>query len=132
MTIELIEILERKQALEAAEPKPAKRAAPEVIAERPAKTSKPGVAGPGGTVGADYLPPHKIILIQELPVDYGKEQITAVFNRFPGLVDIRLAPGHRGIAFAEYEDVSGATAAKEAMNGVTIGEKVMRVTYNRK
>ncbi|KAK4617876.1 U1 small nuclear ribonucleoprotein [Fulvia fulva] len=121
---------ERKQAIEAAEAqaKPAKRAAAESLAERPAKTTKPG---PGGANQDEYLPPNKILLLRELPEDYGKEALTAVFQRFPGFKEVRVVPGRKGLAFAEYEDETGAIAAREAMNGVTLGEKNIRVTFQR-
>lgn len=40
-------------------------------------------------------------------------------------------PGRKGLAFAEYEEETGAIAAKEAMNGITLGEKTIRVTYQK-
>ncbi|EME40757.1 hypothetical protein DOTSEDRAFT_27368 [Dothistroma septosporum NZE10] len=120
---------ERKQALAAAEAqaKPAKRAAAESLAERPAKSTKPG---PGANQD-EYLPPNKILLLRELPEDYGKEALTAVFQRFPGFKEVRVVPGRKGLAFAEYEDETGSTAAREAMNGVTLGEKTIKVTFQR-
>jgi hypothetical protein len=55
-----------------------------------------------------------------------------VFKRFPGFKDLRLVPGRAGIAFAEYEDENGAITAKESMAGVTLGDKTIRVTFQRK
>ena len=40
-------------------------------------------------------------------------------------------PGRGGIAFVEYESEEGAIAAKEAMGGVELGGKNIRVTYQR-
>lgn len=120
---------ERKQAQRLAEAneKSGKRDAPEAIAERPAKAAKPAAGG----IADDYLPPNKILLLRELPDDYTKEQIQAVFQRFPGFKEVRTVPGRKGLAFAEYEDETGAIAAKEAMNGIALGDKTIRVTYQK-
>ncbi|KAF2165002.1 hypothetical protein M409DRAFT_24903 [Zasmidium cellare ATCC 36951] len=120
----------QEQRLAQANAKSGKRAAPDAITERPVKASKPG----GTTAGAmadEYLPPNKVLLLRDLPEDYGKEQIQAIFQRYPGFKEVRTVPGRKGIAFAEYEDETGAIAAKEAMNGVTLGENTIRVTYQK-
>lgn len=126
---------ERKQAVEAANAKAANKrpAAEENLVERPAKNAKP--AQPAGVVPEEYLPPNKILLLRELPEDYGKEALAAIFSRFPGFKDVRLVPGRKGIAFVEYEDESGAITAKEATSGMMLGGedgKAMRVTFQRK
>ena len=121
---------ERKQALEAQEAaaKSAKRAAePSSLAERPAKSSKPS----GGAMVDEYNAPNKTLLLRDLPDDYTKEAVTAVFQRFPGFKEVRMVPGRAGIAFAEYNDESESAVAREAMNGRTLGEKTIRVTFQR-
>lgn len=80
----------------------------------------------------EYLPPNKIIIIREFPETYGKDELTGAFARFPGFKEVRLVPGRQGIAFAEYQDETGAIAAREAMNGQTLAEKTIRVTFQRK
>ena len=99
------------------------------MTERPAKASKAGIAGPNGAVADDYLPPNKIIMLRELPEDYTREQLTTIFSRFPGFKEVRTVPGRKGLAFVEYEAEDGAIAAREATNGITLGEKVIRVTF---
>lgn len=42
-----------------------------------------------------------------------------------------MVPGRAGLAFAEYEDESGAISAKEAMNNVTLGDKSIKVTFQK-
>jgi len=126
--------VERKQALEAAAAKPAKRPAADddddnALAERPAKTAKP--AQPAGVVPDEYLPPNKILFLRELPDDYGKDMLSTIFSRFPGFREVRTVPGRTGIAFVEYEGEEGAIAAKEATAGITLGDKAIRVTYQR-
>ncbi|KAK4544938.1 hypothetical protein LTR36_003843 [Oleoguttula mirabilis] len=120
---------ERKQAIEAANAEAVKRPATEALAERSAKTAKP--AQPAGVVPDEYLPPNKVLFLRELPEDYGKDGLTAIFSRFPSFKELRLVPGRKGIAFVEYADEEGAVAAKEATGGMTLGDKAIRVTYQR-
>ncbi|KAF2217204.1 hypothetical protein CERZMDRAFT_108998 [Cercospora zeae-maydis SCOH1-5] len=79
----------------------------------------------------EYLPPNKILVLRELPEDYTKEALTAVFQRYPGFKEVRMVPGRKGLAFAEYNEDSEAITAKEAMNGATLGDKTIRVTFQR-
>lgn len=79
----------------------------------------------------EYLPPNKILFLRELPDDYGKEGLTAIFTRFPGFKEVRMVPGRKGIGFVEYENEDGAITAKEATAGMTLGEKAIRVTFQR-
>ncbi|KAF1821407.1 uncharacterized protein K489DRAFT_389384 [Dissoconium aciculare CBS 342.82] len=136
---------ERKQAAEtaaqeaaaaaAAAAKPNKRAAQEVLADRPAKSSTKSGVNSAAVVPEEYLPPNKIIIIRDFPDDFGKDELTAAFSRFPGFKEVRLVPGRKGIAFAEYLDESGATAAREGVNGQSLGGeggKGVKVTYQRK
>jgi hypothetical protein len=66
-----------------------------------------------------------------LPEDYGRDNIGTVFSRFPGFKEVRMVPGRKGIAFVEYEDESAAIGAKEATAGITLGEKAIKVTFQR-
>ena len=79
----------------------------------------------------EYNAPNKTLLLRDLPDDYTKEAVTAVFQRFPGFKEVRMVPGRAGIAFAEYNDESESAVAREAMNGRTLGEKTIRVTFQR-
>jgi RNA recognition motif-containing protein len=69
--------------------------------------------------------------LRDFPADYTKEALTAVFARFPGFKAVRLVPGREGLAFAEYEDEVGSAVARDAMNGVKLGENTIRVTFQR-
>ncbi|KAK0363366.1 hypothetical protein LTR59_011224 [Friedmanniomyces endolithicus] len=111
---------ERKQAIEAANAKPVKRVAAEELAERPAKSTKSAQAG--GVVPDEYLPPNKVLLLRDLPEDY------VAFRAFK---EVRTAPARPDIAFVEYEDEGGAIMAKEATGGMTLGDKAIRVTFQK-
>lgn len=109
-------------------------------ANRPGKTARgpTGLKPTGPAAGAavvpdEYLPPNKILFVQNLPDDFGAEQLTDVFGRFEGFREVRLVPGRKGIAFIEYEAEVGAIAVKESTAGMPLadGAKNMKVTYQR-
>lgn len=80
----------------------------------------------------EYLPPNKILFVQNLPDDCDVEALTNIFGRFEGFREVRLVPGRRGIAFVEYENEAGAISAKESTAGMQLnGGKNIKVTYQR-
>ena len=94
------------------------------------KSSNPG----GGAVIPDeYLPPNKILFVQNLPDEYEVNALTTIFERFEGFREVRLVPGRRGIAFVEYESEAGAISAKENTSGLPLGaeNQIIKVTYQR-
>lgn len=136
--------LERKQAHEAAEAQkklkrppasnPVENGGPsrQVKASRGAglKSSNPGG---GVVVPEEYLPPNKILFVQNLPEDYDIEGLTGIFGRFEGFKEVRLVPGRKGIAFVEYEAEAGAISAKESTAGTALGgdNRPIKVVYQR-
>ncbi|KAH6635226.1 hypothetical protein B0J18DRAFT_360839, partial [Chaetomium sp. MPI-SDFR-AT-0129] len=105
---------------------------------RPAKNArgaglKSTGAGPAAVVPDEYLPPNRILFVQNLPDDFDKETLTDIFGRFEGFREVRTVPGRSGIAFVEYEAEAGAITAKENTAGMPLknGEKMMKVTYQR-
>jgi RNA recognition motif-containing protein len=79
----------------------------------------------------EYLPPNKILFLQNVPEEYDVEALSGIFGRFDGFREIRLVPGRRGIAFVEYDAEQGAITAKENTAGMTLGDKKLKVTYQR-
>ncbi|ESZ95916.1 putative U1 small nuclear ribonucleoprotein [Sclerotinia borealis F-4128] len=94
------------------------------------KSSNPAAAA---VVPDEYLPPNKILFVQNLPEEYDVEMLTSIFGRFEGFREVRLVPGRRGIAFVEYETETGSIGAKENTAGMALGDeqKVIKVTYQR-
>jgi hypothetical protein len=94
------------------------------------KSSNPSAAA---VIPDEYLPPNKILFVQNLPDEYDIDALTAIFGRFEGFREVRLVPGRRGIAFIEYESETGAISAKENTAGMALGDgsQVMKVTYQR-
>ncbi|KAJ3506186.1 hypothetical protein NM208_g16106 [Fusarium decemcellulare] len=129
---------DKRKALEAAEEQRQlnKRGAGAASDNRPAKAARPSglkstSAAASASVLDEFLPPNKILFVQNLPEDYDIEALTGVFGRFEGFREIRLVPGRRGIAFVEYEAEQGAITAKENTAGMNLGDKPIKVTYQR-
>lgn len=70
----------------------------------------------------EYLPPNKILFIQNLPETITKEDLENLFKPYPNLHDVRLIPGRKGIAFVEYTDEPSSTTAREALHNYKVGE----------
>ncbi|KAM0134669.1 hypothetical protein ACHAO1_005586 [Botrytis cinerea] len=111
---------------------PADLAARPIKATRGAglKSSNPAAAA---VVPDEYLPPNKILFVQNLPEEYDVDMLTSIFGRFEGFREVRLVPGRKGIAFVEYETETGSIGAKENTAGMALGDeqKVIKVTYQR-
>lgn len=71
----------------------------------------------------EYLPPNKILFIQNLPETITKDDLENIFKAHPNLHDIRLIPGRKGIAFVEYTDEASSTAAREALHNYKVDEE---------
>jgi len=81
----------------------------------------------------EYLPPNKILFLQNLPETVTKEQLMAMFAQYPELHEVRLIPTRKGIAFVEYMDEGSATVAKEALHNYKLdGENKIKITFARK
>ncbi|VBB84015.1 Putative Small nuclear ribonucleoprotein [Podospora comata] len=133
---------DKKKALETAEEqKRLKRPLPgaeTAVSGRPTKNArgaglKSTGAGAAAVVPDEYLPPNRILFVQNLPDDFGKDELTGIFSRFEGFREVRTVPGRSGIAFVEYDAEAGAITAKENTAGMALknGEKTMKVTYQR-
>jgi RNA recognition motif-containing protein len=108
------------------------------LSARPIKAARgaglrPSAQAISAVVPDEYLPPNKILFVQNLPDDYDVDALTSIFGRFEGFREVRLVPGRRGIAFVEYEAETGAISAKENTAGLTLGEggQAIKVTYQR-
>ncbi|PBP20746.1 RNA recognition domain-containing protein [Diplocarpon rosae] len=131
----------KKAAEQAEELKRLKHAAPPGMAPdmgaRPIKATrgaglKSTNAGAAAVIPDEYLPPNKILFLQNLPEDYDIDALTSIFGRFEGFREVRLVPGRRGIAFVEYDSEAGAITAKENTAGMSLSEsQAMKVTYQR-
>ena len=140
LTISLLLFTERKQAQEALDTqtrlkRPAAPAS-SLPSQPAAKTArgaglKPASANASAVIPDEYLPPNKILFLRDIPETYDAEALSAIFSRFEGFKEVRTVAARKGIAFVEYEGEQGAISAKEATSGMQLGEKRIRVTYQR-
>ncbi|EJD41503.1 RNA-binding domain-containing protein [Auricularia subglabra TFB-10046 SS5] len=107
----------------------AKRKAEKVDGAAPVPaTKRPNVLMPD-----EYLPPNKILFLQNLPDSVTKDQLVTLFSQYPNLHEVRLIPTKKDIAFVEYVDEGSATVAKEALHNYKLdGETKIKVTFARK
>ncbi|KAG8812897.1 hypothetical protein FRC17_001762 [Serendipita sp. 399] len=99
----------------------------------PADAPAPGPKRPNVLMPDEYLPPNKILFIQNLPIDIKKETLTSLFSQFENLYEVRMIPTKKDIAFVEYGDEASAIIAKEALHNYKIdNETKLKVTYARK
>lgn len=103
---------------------------------RPTKAARPSglkstSVATSAVVPDEYLPPNKILFLQNVPDEYDVDALTTIFGRFDGFREVRLVPGRRGIAFVEYDAEQGAITAKENTAGMALGDKAIGVTYQR-
>jgi RNA recognition motif-containing protein len=93
----------------------------------------------------EYLPPNKILFLQNLPESVTKDQLLALFSqlvshpwicyylmklffRYPNLHEVRLIPTKRDIAFVEFLDEGSAGVAKDALHNYKLdGENKIKV-----
>ena len=132
---------ERKQAHEAAElQKKLKRPAggPDTGAVRPVKAArgaglKSSNPAAGAVIPEEYLPPNKILFVQNIPENVSVDQLTTIFGAFEGFREVRTVPGRKNIAFVEYEAEAGAISAKESTAGMALGDSgaPVKVVYQR-
>ncbi|KAF2103437.1 hypothetical protein NA57DRAFT_33144, partial [Rhizodiscina lignyota] len=96
-----------------------------------ARGAKP--AGGAGLIPDEYLPPNKVLFVQNIPDSYDVDALTVIFSRFEGFQEVRVVPNRPGIAFVEYDGIDGAISAKERTTGMPLGEQArpIKVTFQR-
>lgn len=76
----------------------------------------------------EYLPPNKILFLQNLPTDVRQDQLMALFGQYPGLSEVRMIPTKKDIAFVEFVDETTAGVAKDALHNYKLdGENKIKV-----
>ncbi|KAJ7361372.1 hypothetical protein DFH08DRAFT_1032498 [Mycena albidolilacea] len=107
----------------------AKRLATEMDGAAPAPAAKrPNVQMPD-----EYLPPNKILFLQNLPESVTKDQLVSLFSQYPNLYEVRLIPTKKDIAFVEFLDETSSGVAKDALHNYKLdGENKIKITFARK
>jgi len=81
----------------------------------------------------EYLPPNKILFLQNLPENTSQQSLIELFSQYPGLVEVRMIPTKKDIAFVEYGDEASSGVAKDALHNYKLdGEQKIKITFARK
>ncbi|RUP47735.1 RNA-binding domain-containing protein [Jimgerdemannia flammicorona] len=93
----------------------------------------PGPGGPSAHIPDEYLPPNKILFLQNLPDATTDAMLAALFQQYPGFREVRMVPGKTGIAFVEYDSEPQASVAKDNLNAFQISlTHQIKVTFAKK
>nr|CDI51740.1 related to small nuclear ribonucleoprotein snRNP U1A [Melanopsichium pennsylvanicum 4] len=69
----------------------------------------------------EYLPPNKMLFLQNIPDGVGKGELESLFSAYSGYVDVQTIPGKADIAFVEFSDIPSSATARGALNGYNFG-----------
>jgi len=104
-----------------------------MAAEMDGVAAVPAPKRPNVQMPDEYLPPNKILFLQNLPENVTKDQLMALFSQYPNLYEVRLIPTKKDIAFVEYMDEGSAGVAKDALHNYKLdGENKIKITFARK
>jgi len=124
---------ERKKATRYTNPLKSKFRVKRLAAENDGGVSAPITKRPTVQMPDEYLPPNKILFLQNLPESVTKEQLLSLFSQYPNLYEVRLIPTKRDIAFVEFVDDGSAGVAKDALHNYKLdGENKIKITFARK
>ncbi|THH08348.1 hypothetical protein EW145_g2764 [Phellinidium pouzarii] len=125
--------LEHKKATRYTNPLKQKFRAKRMAAEVDGASALPAPKRPAVQMPDEYLPPNKILFLQNLPENVTKDQLLALFSQYPNLHEVRLIPTKKDIAFVEYMDEGSAGVAKDALHNYKLdGENKIKITFARK
>jgi len=124
---------EHKKATRYTNPIKSKFRQKRLAAEMDGGAALPQSKRPAVQMPDEYLPPNKILFLQNLPENVTKDQLTSLFSQYPNLYEVRMIPTKKDIAFVEYMDEGSATVAKEALHNYKLdGENKIKITFARK
>ncbi|KAF5366257.1 hypothetical protein D9758_005680 [Tetrapyrgos nigripes] len=104
-----------------------------IASEMDGAMAAPAPKRPNVQMPDEYLPPNKILFLQNLPESVTKEQLMSLFSQYPNLYEVRLIPTKKDIAFVEYMDEGSSTVAKDALHNYKLdGENKIKITFARK
>ncbi|KJA15958.1 hypothetical protein HYPSUDRAFT_47919 [Hypholoma sublateritium FD-334 SS-4] len=124
---------EHKKKTRYTNPLKSKFRAKRLAAEIDGGATAPAPKRPNVQMPDEYLPPNKILFLQNLPESVTKDQLMALFSQYPNLHEVRLIPTKRDIAFVEFLDEGSAGVAKDALHNYKLdGENKIKITFARK
>ncbi|KAI5479801.1 U1 snRNP-associated protein Usp102 [Pseudohyphozyma bogoriensis] len=89
--------------------------------EAPVPTAAAGAGRRIVQMPDEYLPPNKILFVQNLPDDTDKDSLEALFRPYPNLAEVRTIPGRKNIAFVEFLDEQSSGVARDALHNTKFG-----------
>lgn len=93
-------------------------------------------SGGGGGVKSNLpeapAPPNNILFVQHLPHDTTPEILQNLFDKYHGFKEVRMVAAKPGIAFVEFADEMQSTVAMHGLEGFTIQQTPMHITYAKK
>ncbi|KAF9553823.1 RNA-binding domain-containing protein [Agrocybe pediades] len=124
---------EHKKNTRYTNPLKSKFRAKRLAAEVEGGAAAPAPKRPNVQMPDEYLPPNKILFLQNLPESVTKDQLIALFSQYPNLHEVRLIPTKKDIAFVEFLDEGSAGVAKDALHNYKLdGENKIKITFARK
>ncbi|PWN51985.1 RNA-binding domain-containing protein [Violaceomyces palustris] len=97
-----------------------------------AATSGAGAKREDDRLPDEYLPPNKILFLQNIPDGVGKGELEAMFSVYPNYQEVQTIPGKSSIAFVEFSDIPSSASAREALNGYNFGGgDKLKITFAR-
>ncbi|EAU89029.2 RNA binding protein [Coprinopsis cinerea okayama7 len=124
---------EHKKATRYTNPVKAKFKAKRLAADVDGGAAAPAAKRQAIQMPDEYLPPNKILFVQNLPESVTKDQLTTLFSQYPNLYEVRLIPTKKDIAFVEFLDEASSGVAKDALHNFKIdGENKIKITFARK
>ncbi|KAG6812719.1 hypothetical protein H0H92_001080 [Tricholoma furcatifolium] len=107
---------EHKKATRYSNPLKQKLRAKRMAADMDGAAAMPAAKRPNVQMPDEYLPPNKILFLQNLPENVTKDQLIALFSQYPNLYEVRLIPTKKDIAFVEFLDEGSSGTAKDALH----------------
>lgn len=90
----------------------------------------PAATAAGAAAAAPAAEATRTLFIENLPNEANEGMLLLVFQRFPGLKEVRMVPHKPGIAFVEYDNDAGAAAALAGLQGFKLAtDKPMMLSY---
>ncbi|KAJ6502633.1 hypothetical protein DFH09DRAFT_1202270 [Mycena vulgaris] len=124
---------EHKKSTRYTNPLKQKFRAKRLATEMDGAAAAPAPKRPNVQMPDEYLPPNKILFLQNLPESVTKEQLISLFSQYPNLYEVRLIPTKKDIAFVEFLDETSSGVAKDALHNYKLdGENKIKLTFARK
>ncbi len=101
------------------------------VEEQAAAASVPkGAPGASGVAAKAPQGPNCTLFVENLPQETNEGMLLLVFQKFPGLKEVRLVPHRPGICFVEYDNEGGARAALQGLQGFKLAtDKPMQLSF---